>query len=806
MIVAVVVVAVLLVAAAAVLVAVLRAPLPRTRGRLTVAGLRDRVVVVRDRQGMAHVDATCMEDAAFAMGLVHAQERLWQLDLNRRVASGRISEIAGPDGLPADRFLRRVGMRRVAEVEVELIDGETAAMLEAYAAGVNSVITSGRRLPIEFSMLRMRPEPWRPVDSIVCAKLLALGLSLNWDSELQRLALLSAVGPEVAARLHLVYPASNPTILAATAKDTGPQTGAELAELYREAARWLPSAVGASNAWVVGGSRTSSGRPILCNDPHLEPSLPSIWFATHIRAGEDFETTGVTFAGHPFPVIGHNRRIAWGYTNSMVDCQDLVVEEFESPAATRFRTEDGWEDAGCVREVIRVKDQSDEVEEVVLTRHGPVVERCDDRGSGRWLGLALQWTALTPANASRTLLDLQRASDWASFRNAFANLDAPSQNVVYADVDGHIGYFCGGRVPVRRHPPSDLPVPGWESDRRWERFLSVDEVPQVLDPPEGLVITANNRIVGDGFPHYIANDYLAGYRARRLHDLLDCDAPLDVGRMREIQLDVLSLPAAQVAGLLGDVSCNGAEAETLRQRLAAWDGQMSAGAVEPTEYETFMLRLAEHALRPLCGDAWTIAAGVGLSHPLFQYPGNLSGRTTPLLIESWAAGDESLFDGQTTWWEVAARALEDAVVDRRAIPGRSHRLRWGHLHRIVLQHPLAVRRALRILLDAPSIRVGGGVDSVFATGHRPGLDFTTRVMAPSWRQVFDVGEWETGCTAVLYPGQSGHRASRHHHDLSKRWLANRQFPLPWGDAAFRGRRRLTLAPRERGLITTEPSV
>jgi penicillin amidase len=802
MIVAAVVVVALVVAAVATVTFLVRRRLPVTRGTLVVTGLGSPVTVVRDGVGVAHVDAASMEDAAYAMGVVHAQERLWQLDLTRRVACGRISEIAGLDGLAADRFLRRVGLRRVAEEEADLLDGEPAAMLEAYAAGINAIIESGRKLPLEFSLLRMRPEPWRPVDSIACAKLLALSLSLNWDSEVQRLRLVQEVGPEIAARLDLVYPDTNPTILAATAAIPGPGAAENLLASYREAARWLPSAVGASNAWAVAPRRTRTGRAILCNDPHLEPTLPSVWFAAHVRAGDDFETTGVTFAGQPFPIIGHNRRIAWGYTNSFADCQDLVVEQFDAASANRFRTENGWQPSQIAREVIRVKDRPDEVEEVVITRHGPVVERCDDVVGGRWLGLALQWTGLTPACAAEAVLKLQRAGNWTSFRSAFATLDAPSQNAVYADVDGHIGYFCNARIPVRRRRPSGLPTPGWDGGVLWERFLTVDEVPQALDPPDGLVITANNRIVGDSFPHYIANDYMAGYRARRLGELLGRDE-MDTAYMRAVQMDLVSPPAAVVARLLGAVSCTVELAEAMRRRLVAWDGQMLPDRVEPTVYEAFMRRLAEHAFRPLCGDAWGIAAGFDLDHPLFEYPANLTGRATPMLVERWEAGDESMFDGLTTWNQVAADALEDAVADLRRTVGGVRRWRWGRLHRLHLRHPLAVRRVLHPMLNAPGITVGGSVDSVMATGSRPGSDFATRVFAPSWRQVFDVGNWEKGCTGVLYPGQSGQRFSRHHHDLSKRWARNRQFSLPWGEAAFAGRRRLRLVPRERGLIATQ---
>jgi penicillin G amidase len=801
LIVAAIVVAALVVATLVVLAGALRSRLPRTRGKLTLDGLRAPVSVVRDRVGVAHIDAESMEDAAFAMGVVHAQERLWQLDLTRRVASGRVSEIAGADGLAADRYLRRVGLRRIAAEEEDLLDGEARTMLEAYAAGVNSVIGSARRLPLEFSLLRLRPEPWRPVDSIACAKLLALGLSLNWDSEVQRLRLLREVGPETAARLELLYPETNPTILAATVAAPGPRAGEVLLALYQEAARWQPTAVGASNAWAVAPSRTATGRPMLCNDPHLEPAVPSVWFAAHVRAGSDFESTGVTLPGQPFPVIGHNRRIAWGYTNSFVDSQDLVVEQFDDAGGNRYRTERGWQRSRIAREVIHVKDRPDEVEEVVITRHGPVVERCDDVDTGRWLGLALQWTALTPACAAQALLSLQRAHDWNSFRVAFATLDAPSQNAVYADVDGHIGYFCNGRIPVRRYRPSGLPVPGWEGTALWQRFLTVDEAPQSFDPPNGLVITANNRIVGDRFPHYVAQDYMAGYRARRLEDLLRRER-MDTAYMRTVQMDLLSIPAVQVSSLLAKVTCTVEAAEAMRHRLVAWDGVMTPDRVEPTMYEAFMRRLAERALRPLCGDAWGIAAGVDLGHPLFEYPGNLTGRITPMLVERWAAGDEAIFDGLTTWDEVAVVALEDAVADLHASLGEQRRWRWGRVHRLRLRHPLAVRLLLRPLLNAPGLRIGGSVDTVMATGLHPASGFATKLFAPSWRQVFDVGNWENDCRGVLYPGQSGHRASRHHHDLSKRWLSNRQFSLTWGDAAFRGGRRLRLLPGERGLIAT----
>jgi penicillin amidase len=761
--------------------------LPRVRGRLGVTGIAAEVTVGRDRWGVPHINATTMEDAAFAAGVVHAQDRLWQMEVTRRVATGRISELIGTDGVNIDRFIRRVGLHRVARDEELRLAPEARRMLKAYAAGVNTIGQSSHALPLEYRLLGVTPEPWEPMHSLATLKLLALGLSMNWDTELQRLELLRAIGPEHAARLDIVYPDANPTILASTVKAAG--------GMFREAARWIPTAGGMSNSWVVSGERTSTGRPILCNDPHLVPGMPSIWYAAHVRAGEDFESTGVTMPGMPFVIIGHNKRVAWGFTNSFADCQDLVIEEFDSPAGDHFRTERGFEPTRRLREIIHVKGSSDVLEEVVVTRHGPIVERIEDPERSIWRGLALQWTALQPGSAAEGLLRLQRAGDWKSFKESFAGFDAPSQNVVYADVDGHIGYLLCGRIPVRKSKPSGLPVQGWTGDAVWTRYLNVDEVPQIFDPPEHQIITANNRIVGDKFPFYIGTDYMSGYRALRIGELLG-ERVVDLAYMARAQMDLVCPPARQVVRLLGAVRCEHPAAEAARRRLAAWDAVMDPRRVEPTIYEAFMARLAEHSLNPVCGNAWRILAGVDLTHPVFQYPGNLVGRLTPLLIERWELGDDGLFEGLTTWAEVVAKSLDDATTDLRERFGRgSRRWKWGRVHRLELIHPFGRRRGLAWFFNAPSIPVGGNTDTVFATSQVPGQPFETRLSAPSWRQVIDVGKWDAS-GGIHVPGQSGQPGSRHYRDLSRRWKTNRQFPLYWSAQEVRrhARTRFVLAP------------
>jgi penicillin amidase len=782
-----------------------RRPLPLVSGTITVPSLHAPVRVVRDGRSVPHVQATTMEDAAFAMGYVHAQERTWQMEFNRRVASGRVSEFAGDEGLPADRFMRRLGLLRVAEEEVRQLDDEARRMLDAYAAGVNAVWSSGHPLPVELKLLRLKPEPWRPAHSLVLAKLLNLGLALNMDHELRRFELLRRLGPEKAAQLDFAYVDTNPTVLGDAARAAA-AAGGDALELFREASRWIPAgtAGAASNSWVVDGTMTATGRPMLCNDPHLPPSAPSIWYQAHITAGDDFETTGVTLAGLPFPIIGHNRRIAWGYTNSFADVQDLVIEELSDRGGRQYRTEKGMADAEVRQERITVKGKpEDVVEEVVVTRHGPLIDRYEDRAAGVWRGLALQWTALSPGKAAQSLLDLQRAEDWESFKQAYVPLDGPSQNVVYADVDGHIGYLLSGRIPVRRRPVTGLPVPGWTGDALWQRHLSIDEVPQALDPPEHLVITANNRVVGRDFPHYIANDYMNGYRALRLRELLAGRTGLNMSDMAETQLDLVCPPAREVAQLLREVSCNDPFAEEARRSLADWDGVLDPEAAEPCVYEAFMRRLTQHALEPLCGEHWRLAAGE-LPHAVFGFAGNLVGAVTPHLLRRWRDGDVSWFPEGTTWQQVAAHAMDDAVADLRRGVGRPRRWRWGKLHSLPIEHVLGRRKPLNLFFNAGVIEVGGDTDTVLQTAYISADPYRTRGWAPSWRQIIDVGNWDA-CTGIHFPGQSGHPGSRHYRDMVGDWTRNTQQPLAWSAEAVAAVARSTLVLTPGPLAAAAPT-
>jgi penicillin amidase len=792
----------LLLAAAAVLVLhhlLFRRPLPRIAGTVTLDGISAPVRITRDPRGIPHIEAETVEDAAFACGFVHAQDRGWQLEFTRRAACGRLAEFGGKEALPADRLLRQLGLYRTALAEEAALSGRTRSVLEAYSAGVNAVLCSGMQpLPVEMQLLRLRFEPWRPAHSLAYLKLIQLGLALDMDMELQRLRVLQAAGPALATKLELAYPDENPDVIAGHAAAVTPEAAQRLAATYRDASRWLPAGTGAaaSNNWVVDGTVTTTGRPMLCNDPHLPPSAPSIWYQLHVTAADDFESAGVGPTGLPFVLLGHNRRIAWGFTNSFADVQDLVVEEFADSSCSRYRTENGLEDSVIIEERIRVRGGDEVVEKVVITRHGPLLERFEAPGSGPVRGLVLQWDTLTPrTDAVDGYLELQRAGTWDEFRRAVRLQAGAPQNCVYADVDGHIGYTLGGYVPTRRQPASRLPLPGWEADRRFTGHLDVDQLPHVLDPEDHVLVTANNRIVGDDYPHHIAFDYMNGYRALRIDQLLRGRTGIDAQLMAAMQMDIVCPPARALIELLRPLHFTDAVAEEARAGLSAWDGVMDPEAIEPSVYVVFMRQLGREVLEPHLGEDWTLLAGQ-LPHALFGYTGNITGRLTPFLLHRWERDDTELLGGRS-WAEVAETALGAAMAELRSEAGRRPTgWRWGRLHAMPVVHVLGTRWPLSLIFNLSPLEIGGDTDTVLQAAFVPGDGYRARGWAPGWRHIIDVGNWEAA-TGILIPGESGHPGSRHYRDLVDDWRRNRQWPLGWSAARGEepGSARLLLRPR-----------
>ena len=511
-------------AAVAAVVAFLRRFVPDTEGRVELDGIHGPVEIVRDRWGVPHIYANSEEDLFFAQGYVHAQDRMWQMELQRRAGAGRLAEVLGEPALEIDRTFRTVGLNRAAEDEAAGMSGETRRALQAYSAGVNAWMRLKRgSLSVEFRLLGFEPQPWRPVDSFYWAKVMSANLSGNWTSEVLRARLTRQVGADLAADLEPVYPASNPVTVPGDGSAVGQPNGWR-SDALRDALRLVEQMLGrpatpppvpmraplagviplnpsASNQWVVDGAHSATGQPLLANDTHMSVAMPALWYQVHLSGGR-YQEAGVSLPGIPGVVVGHNEHIAWGMTTGWQDAQDLYVEKPNPANAREFEFQGKWEKAEVVREVILVKGRSAPlVEEVVITRHGPIVSKL----VGEEQPLALRWTGHDVTDPIRAFLSINRAQSWDDFRAALGDWVTPPHNFVYADTAGNIGFVQAGAVPVRKGDGM-APAPGWTGEYEWERFLTVDEIPQVFNPQQGWIAVANNVVVGADYPHFLSSD------------------------------------------------------------------------------------------------------------------------------------------------------------------------------------------------------------------------------------------------------------------------------------------------------------
>ena len=779
--------------------AALRRPLPRSAGTTKLAGLTGQVRVKRDRHGVPHIYAGSNADLFRGLGYVHAQDRLWQMELNRRTGHGQLAEIFGPVALSSDRFIRTLGFGRIVRREVELLDPETRMIAEAYVSGINSFIeANASRLPLEFNLLRFSPRLWELADVLVWAKLMALNLCGNFTSELLNAQLLAAVGPERFAQLAVSYPESGPITVPAGISYP-PNIGAGALRAASEAAPFLsaglaPGSTQGSNAWVVGPSRSASGLPLLANDPHLGLTLPLVWYEVHLEGG-DFAVAGATFPGLPAVVIGHNARIAWGVTNSMTDVQDLYIERLHPTDPLRYEWQGEWRELSLVKEEIMVKDQAvPHIEEVRISHHGPIIDTIGAaegsplRGAGSTAALALRWTALDPAPETlRAGLALDRARNWDEFRAALADWRAPAQNFVYADVDGHFGYALSGAHPIRASGDGRLPVPGWDGSHEWEGFIPDAALPAALDPPDGFVATANNRIVGAGYRYaaQLHGEYLNPYRVARIRELIVGSAGHSIASFGRIQSDVRSLPGLKLARLMASLPLEDPFEQQVRALLVSWDGELNPQTIGGTIYDALRYYLERQAFAEL-GDLLDAPARLGA---FAEVPGNAyMSRAFPAILARIAAtsgaeqADPWLGAG-CTWNQLLQEAFTLAV-DELSMQLGPDPASWsyGRVHSLTLRHPLGNIAALTPIFNRGPWPTGGDVDTV-AMGYIPRETGAGPIyQAPSLRHIFEVGKWDAS-RFVLPSGQSGHPASPNYTDLNEAWRNGEYCPMPWSHAA-----------------------
>jgi penicillin amidase len=738
---------------------VLRTSLPASAGRITVAGLRGQVTIARDADGVPTITAQDDDDLSFGLGFAHAQDRLFQMEVQRRYGAGRLSELFGAAAVPIDTQMRVLGLYRAAEAAFPKLSPAARSGIEAYGAGVNAYLaTRGLVLPPEFLMLRVTPEPWKPADTLVWGKLMDFQLAGNYRGELLRARLAKTVSPEDLAFLYPDYPKDAPRTLAA------------LLPLYRSLPldplyAALPAAMGphyASNNWVVDGAHSTSGKPLLANDPHLGFATPGVWYLARLKTPRH-DIVGATAAGTPLVIIGHNEKIAWGFTTTTADIEDLYVEKLDPNDAGHYLAGNASLPFQTRQETIAVRDGPPVKLTVRATRHGPVVtDMLPQATAAPGYVLALQTTFLGDDDTSaQALWDIDRAADWSSFKEGLKQLVGPPQNIVYADSAGTIGFIAAGRIPIRKSGDGWLPMPGWSGEYDWDGFIPFNALPQGTNPQSGHFVSANNKIVSDSYPYFISRDWDLPDRARRIEELLTATPRQSPGASAEIQADTLSLEAARLVPLMTQIVPSSNLAREATDRLKSWDFRMDPDKVEPLLFTAWLRAFARSVLFARLGDA---AADYWDLKPQVMYA---------LLTQrpDWCADPKQ--PGHETCETRLAASLDTALDELRRNYGAEMSLwQWGRAH--VAEFPNAVferipglRDWLRVAIPAP-----GGYDTV---NRGPSLirddahPYEQRFGA-GLRIITDLGAPE-GSRMMIVPGQSGNPLSRHYADLLRRWRA-----------------------------------
>jgi penicillin amidase len=772
-------------------------PLPKIDGTESLPGLRQEVRVERDGWGVPHIRAASLEDLAEAQGYVMAQDRLWQMDLLRRVARGRLSEILGPPTVKFDKQFRLLGFGQAAERDAGLMDAESRSVLEAFARGVSHFIAQNQdRLPIEFSLLHYKPEPWKPSDTFAISGYMYQTLTSTWESKLNRARVSDRVPADRAKDLfsqessmdHFVIgdpdvPDDGSQHLDASDEDDDDDDDmvpdnvlrTSLPANERESAADLTSALAqsvneyltaaqseirqslGSNNWVVSGEHTAAGKPLLANDTHLELSMPPIWYEAHLTA-PGYNVKGFTLPGAPLIVIGHNDRIAWGFTNNGASVQDLYIETFNPANSGEYRVKGAWVKAEVRDEVIHVKGQAEEHVRVVVTRHGPIVHQEGNKG------YALRWTATEPGALLNSYNWIGKARNWEQFRNALKRVWGPAQNAVYADIEGNIGYVMAARVPLRKKGHNEVPVPGDADDYEWTGYLPFEQLPQALNPDSGLIVTANARVVGPKYKPYLTDRWEEPYRTARIYELLHDRHDLRPEDMLRVETDTYTFPhtflAEQLLAANRNAQPKDQRARNLIQQLKDWNGIADANSSVVAFLQWTRRCALDLLLEPYLGSDTNLYQWRTMNF----LQNALTDRPSKWLPPAFKSYDELLAAAA----DRAVAKLEEVSKSARATDWN-----WSHFNSLDMKHPIGQQGALKWLFSITGEPQAGTVYSVRAA---------TKTHGPAMRFVANPANWDQSIL-LLPAGQSGQLGSSHYSDQFSYWYEGKPIFAPFSDQA-----------------------
>ena len=797
-----------------------RKSLPQLGGDIELSGLENPVKVLRDEYGIPYIKAQSDMDMYRALGFVNAQDRLWQMDTFRRVSHGRLAEVFGTAVIKLDRRHRVLGFRRLAERLYANADDESKAICGAYVDGINQHIARyPEKLPVEFRLLKYEPERWSPSDVYGVLLWQQWMVTFNWEAELAMVALIQKLGPEAAVELLSIPRAPTPTIIPDSEKQYSPAPSriddlvvppeidyslirfqsTEEAESKPEAsqAAWLLPAthVYASNAWVVAGERSGSGKPLLCNDPHVPHTLPSIWYMAHLSAPGIDGAAGIMTLGVPMIVMGHTRHIAWGDTTTGADTQDLYLEKLNPDNPDEYLHGGEYKPFETIKETIRYTEDGETKSleiEIRSSVHGPIINEIADPPIGPDTPLALRWAGNQDSDMIGAGHMMLRAKGWDEFRAALGRVATPVWNWVYADVDGNIGYQLVGAIPIRKKGRGLLPVPGWIDDYEWDGCIPYDEMPRLLNPSNNYIVTANNVVTPDDYPYLISTRFAPPYRAARIEELILRSEKVSADDMRRIQMDVHSKRAERLRDLFV-AACEkhprpGADFEHAVELLREWDLNTDTKSRGASVFYEGHAAIARRIFKARVGD--------DLWKRLYRIIGNLDDMMEAESTENWF--DDPATEEVETRDEIIALGVAEAAASlRKFFRDGPDAWKWGGLHTLTFKHPLGRSGLLAKIFNVGPYPVGGAMSTI-----NPGIYYFNleekpyAVMAgPSMRTVVDFADVDK-TEMVITLGQSGNRLSPHYSDQFPLWLKGESIPF-WkkdGELAAHARSRLMLRP------------
>ena len=806
----------LLIALSLFLIISIRRSFPQTEGNLTIPGLSETVEIIRDPMGVPHIYASNEHDLFMAQGFVHAQDRFFQMDLSRHIGAGRLAEMFGESQVETDIFLRTMGWTRLAQEEIKSFDTNMLDILQAYTDGVNAYLVDhqGAELSFEYVLLGVLspdydPEPWELSHTLTWAKVMAFDLSGNgsgWQ-DLTRAKMYKQLGVEKAEEISPAYPSKHPFIVSEpssgelphdhvsdiTVDQPGPDpTSSPLIS-------WINTGpIFGSNSWVVSGSRTTTGFPLLANDPHLGIQMPAIWYEVGLHCQPvseacKYNVIGFSFAGAPGVIIGHNDKIAWGFTNVGPDVLDLFIEKINPQNPNQYEYNGEWRDMIIVDETIQVAGSESFDITIRQTQHGPIYSDIDDAFDDlaettnlevpSSYAVSVQWTALEPSNIFNAILNMNLASDWAGFRDALRGFNVPSQNMIYADVNGNIGYQTPGNIPIRASGDGLLPVPGWIGDFEWQGYIPFDELPSSYNPPQGFIVTANNAVVGSGYPYLISKTFDLGYRANRISELIQSHNKLSVQDMQAIQGDNFHAMGPVLIPLLVNIPFEDNSLKPYIEDLEDWDYHNDADSREAAIFNAFW----RHLLLETFND---------------EIPGNIPNSSYAFLII-----ENLIDDPQNSWWddietpdietrdEIIALAFKDAIQELQDLLGKNdENWSWGELHTRTFRSNLGIG-PLGLIFNRGPYPTDGGSSVVNNNSWNEAKGYDV-VVLPSMRMIVDLSDLDNSYT-IHTTGQSGHAFHTHYIDMANLWGKNMLHPMLWSKGQVEATKGnlLTLSPK-----------